>query len=472
MDWLSGSVQLKYALSYVALIVALLVLLNTYPLLVSRDLVFTAKRSALESQAEGISQALGGGEWLDRETVGREIGHLADMHNLTRLTITDEDGFVLFDTATERGWLGDLDFLPDLSGVFSGSYGSVLFFSEYSGGHFRSWTACPILSGADVVIGAVFLYENDAAQGALIEGIQRNLLNISILVFVMAVFLAIFFSWTLTGRLKEMLSAMRIVGRGDYSYQLDVRGKDELAELGQAFNRLTGRLEETEEMRRRFVSDASHELKTPLSSIQLLSDSIVQSEDMDERTIREFVDDIGQEAERLARTTEKLLRLTRLDVAPELDLTSVDVARVVTNAGHMLRPLVKDQQVNLVFDLAEDCQILATEDDIYQIVFNLAENGIKYNVEGGTLYICLDKVDSVVRLVVEDTGIGIPEADMPYIFDRFYRVDKARARGAGGSGLGLSIVRDMVRQHGGSVEVAARPEGGIRVTVVFPVAEA
>jgi len=468
LSWLVGSVQLKFALSYIALIVGLLLLLNTYPMMISRNLVFAASRSTLSSQALGISLTLGGGETLHEGTVEQELG-LLDIQNLTRLLVTDADGGILYDTA--RGGdedLRELAVFSDLSRAFSGYEVSHVSYSE---GSFRFWVAYPIMNG-EIQIGAVFLYENDIAQGALIEGIARNLQNISIGIFIAALFLTLVFSRTLTKRLTEMLSAMRIVGRGDYSYKLDVRGRDELAELGQAFNGLTDRLEETEEMRRRFVSDASHELKTPLASIQLLSDSIVQSEDMDISTIREFVEDIGQEAERLARTTERLLRLTRLDIAPETEeLVPVDVGRVVKTAGHMLRPLAKGWQVEMVFDLAPDCRILATEDDIYQVVFNLAENGIKYNVTGGRLLIRLSQGDGQVRLTVEDTGIGIPEEDMPHIFDRFYRVDKARSRFEGSSGLGLSIVRDTVDLHGGQVEVTSREGGGTCFVVTFPMYE-
>jgi len=466
-SWLFGSVQLKFALSYIAIIMVLLLVISIYSLMVSRDIVRAEKRTTLRSQVLEISASLGGGEALSEEAVGQAMGFL-NIQNLTRLIVTDADGEVLYDTDRGGGErLQDIEVFPDLARpVFSGNVGTRVAYSE---GSFHSWAFCPIMSSDGIQIGAVFLYENDMAQGMLITGLAFNLQNLSIAIFIVALLLAIVFSRTLTKRLTEMLSAMRIVGRGDYSYKLDVRGRDELAELGQAFNKLTGRLEETEEMRRRFVSDASHELKTPLASIQLLSDSIVQSEDMDESTVREFVEDIGQEAERLARTTERLLRLTRLDAAPETEvLVPVDVGRVVRSAGHMLEPLAKGRQVEMVFDLVPDCLILATEDDIYQIVFNLAENGIKYNVTGGTLSIRLDQTEGQVRLIVEDTGIGIPVEDMPYIFDRFYRVDKARARVAGGSGLGLSIVRDTVHTHGGTVEVASRAGGGVRFVVKFP----
>jgi len=462
----AGGVQFRFVLSYIALIAGLLLLLNTYPMIVSQDLVIDGKEAALTGQALGISQALSGGEALERESVGL-IMEQQELAGLSRIAVTDEMGTLLYDTAY-RGAEGiNVLTFEHLPRVLSG-YDA--FYSAYADGNFRSQVAVPVVhaEGETVtVIGAVYLYENDLVQGAFIEGFQRDLQNFSIGAFIVALFLALIFFRTLTRRLMEMLSAIRIVGRGDYGYKLAVRGKDELAELGRAFNRLSDRLQETEEMRRRFVSDASHELKTPLASIRLLSDSIVQSEDMEVETVREFAEDIGQEAERLTRTTERLLQLARLDATPEPALVPVDVAQVVRRAGYMLEPLARELDVEMVFDLAEDGLILAVEDDVYQIVFNLAENGLKYNVEGGTLLIRLEKTADQVRLTVEDTGIGIPEEDIPHIFDRFYRVDKARSRARGGSGLGLSIVRDTVLQHGGQIEASSRLDVGTRFVVVF-----
>ncbi|MCL2842285.1 MAG: HAMP domain-containing histidine kinase [Oscillospiraceae bacterium] len=466
MPRLFSSVQFKLALFYVALIAGLLLFLNIYPIVVSRDLVRSAKEAALVAQAISVSQHLSTGA-LEEESIEVAIEDL-NVQNLARIVVTDETGADLYDTAYGQGTLHTHElFHTAFMHVFTGPTGHEVFYGVYQGGSFYSWAGAPIMSG-DVLVGAVFIHEHDVDQGALIVGIQWNLQNISIVTFVVALFVALLFSRTLTRRLKEMLSAIRMVGRGDYSYKLKVKGEDELMELSQAFNSLTDKLQETEEMRRQFVSDASHELKTPLASIRLLSDSIVQSADMEEGTIREFVEDIGQEAERLTRTTEKLLRLTRIDVQPETQLVPVDVAKVVRTAGHMLRPLVDGGQVEMTFALSENCNVLATEDDVYQIVFNLAENGIKYNVAGGTLHIRLIRDETQVYLVVEDTGIGIPEEDVPHIFDRFYRVDKARRRDEGGSGLGLSIVWGMVQQYGGHVDVVSQPGQGTRFTVTFP----
>ena len=455
-----SSVQLKFALSYISLIVALLLILNIYPMMVSRDLVISAKHSALSGQALSISHSLSSDN-LTYDGVSWAMGHI-NILNLEGFLVKDEQGTIIYDTGVnlER-------FSAEFSDVEQVFLGNEVFHSHLTAGNFSSWIAVPIQHGTEI-IGAIFLHELDIQSGALIDGIGRNLRNISILVFVAALLLAIFFSRTLTVRLTEMLSAMRRVGRGEYSYKLETKGDDEVAKLGAAFNTLTERLEETEEMRRRFVSDASHELKTPLASIQLLSDSIVQNQDIEMQTVREFVSDIGQEAERLSRITEKLLRLTRLDAAPKPELYPVDMKAVVERVGHMLLPLAESRGVRIHFTLATDCFVLATEDDIYQIVFNLGENGIKYAKKNGSLWLNLEKSETQVVFTIEDNGIGIPKEDLPHIFDRFYRVDKARSSEKGGAGLGLSIVQDTTKQHGGYVEARSNEHGTV-VSVTFPI---
>ena len=181
---------------------------------------------------------------------------------------------------------------------------------------------------------------------------------------------------------------------------------------------------------------------------------------MDPATVKDFVSDIGEEAERLTRISEKLLTLTRMDSAVAVAEVPVDVKRVVEKVEHMLTPLADEGEVTVETDLQEDCMVLATEDDLYQIAFNLMENAVKYNLPGGSVTVTLRGAGDLVTLTVEDTGVGIPEEDLGKVFDRFYRVDKARSRAAGGTGLGLSIVRDTVLQHGGAVTARRRePEG-------------
>jgi len=341
-----------------------------------------------------------------------------------------------------------------------------VFYSTLAGGAFSSRACVPIYSGGEA-LGAVYLFEYDETQASLLADIQRNLRNISIAIGGAAVVFVFMFSRTLTRRIRGLVRAVRTVRDGDYDYRLTVRGNDELSELGREFNGLTGRLRETEEIRRRFVSDASHELKTPLASIRLLSESIGQNADMDAATMREFALDIEHEAERLQRTTEKLLSLTRLDSDAAVERGRVDVKAAAETVLHMLSPLADGTDITLIPNLSDGAYIYADCDDLYQILFNLVENAIKYNLPGGSVTVTLRRSAGRVLIYIDDTGIGIPEDDMPHIFSRFYRVDKARSREAGGSGLGLSIVRDAVLLHGGTIEVSRRNGGGTRFTLCF-----
>ena len=277
-----------------------------------------------------------------------------------------------------------------------------------------------------------------------------------------AILLALLFSWLTLRRLSALTRSMNTVASGDYTYRHVVSGNDELSELAHEFNALTEQLELNETQRRRFVSDASHELKTPLASICLLSDSILQADQMDTDTMREFVSDIRTEAGRLQRTTEKLLDLSRLDDSVHVVPEPVDLKQITLDALSALSPLARDRHVQLSSELDDGCVIMGSPDDMAHVIFNLAENAIKYNVPDGSVTIRLHQDSDTVNLSVEDTGIGIPEEDQLNIFTRFYRVDKARSRASGGSGLGLSIVHDAVIAHGGSIRVGNnKPQGSV-----------
>ena len=264
------------------------------------------------------------------------------------------------------------------------------------------------------------------------------------------------------------MATIKKVRTGDYEHKLEIGGNDELTALGDAFNDLTERLNTSERKRRQFVSDASHELKTPLASIKLLSDSVLQNE-MDIQTVKEFVSDIGNEADRLNRMSQKLLTLTKIedDLSDEFEI--VHIAPTVNRVIRMLSVIAAERNIEIVTDLSDDHPVLMLEDDLYQIIFNLAENGIKYNAQGGKLMITLGRTGDNSTICLSDTGTGISEEDLKHIFERFYRVDKARSRSSGGSGLGLSIVRNMVERNRGTIAVESTVGQGTTFTVSFPV---
>ena len=457
------SVRLVFIGIFFAFLVVTVGMLNIYPTTTARDIVFSSKQSSMLNQSSVMSTSLSALERLTPEGVTQVMG-LVGAGDYNRVVVTDQDGLVLYDTDPMSEILGTVS---DYDFMLRALFGNAVFACSYDGTAFRSRAAAPVISYGRV-IGAVYLSELDSEQAALIASIQARLRNISFAAGVVALAVIVLFSQALTQRIRALVQGMRIVREGDYAYRVPLRGRDEVRELSEEFNDMTGRLQSTDELRRRFVSDASHELRTPLASIRLLSDSVVQSENMDETTMREFVTDIGSEAERLQRLTEKLMRLTRMDSKVIEEAQPVDMKAVAERTIHLLDPLAKPRDITIYTEFGEGCVISATPDDIYQIIFNLAENAIKYNSLGGNVFLRLSREGDEAVFTVEDTGIGIPEEDIPHIFDRFYRVDKARSRASGGSGLGLSIVSGAVAAHGGTIEVARRETVGTRFTVRFP----
>ena len=438
---------------------AVLVLLNTYPLLVSQDLVFYSKEVSLQSSVSVMGYSLSGLDRLTEENVAAAIA-VVEETGLSRILVTDGAGLVLYDTRETGGAVGQYVLYTE---IVQALLGNDAFSCTYEGGAFRSRASSPVLY-QNQIIGAVYAYEYDTEQAALLEGLQENLLRLSAVVGVVALVLSGIISRALTKKLGQLLTAIRQVREGAYSHRTEIRGGDEIAQLGEEFNSLTDRLQVTENARRRFVSDASHELKTPLAAIRLLTDSILQTENIDRETTREFVADIGSEAERLTRITEDLLRLTRLDSdlldAPE----TVEVTPVLEQVMRMMSLVAQEKGVDLTYEAAEGCAVRSTRDELYQVIYNLTDNALKYSA-GAAVQVSLRKCGGQVVLTVADRGPGIPEEDLPRIFERFYRVDKARSRAAGGTGLGLSIVSDTVRRQGGTVEAANRPGGGAVFTV-------
>ena len=438
-------------------------LLNTYPLLVSEDLVFRSKATTLQSSVSVMVYSLSGLDRLNEENVSAAMA-VVEETGISRILVTDNAGKILYDTRETGSAVGEYAFYTE---IVQALMGNDAFTCNYQGGAFRSRASSPVLY-QNQIIGAVYAYEYDTEQAALLNGLQENLLRLSAVIAVVVLVLSLVLSRALTRKIGRLLTAIRQVREGAYSHRAEIPGRDEIAQIGQEFNSLTDRLQKTENARRRFVSDASHELKTPLAAIRLLTDSILQTDGIDPATTREFVADIGQEAERLSRITEDLLRLTRLDSGVLDPPVRVDVLPVLEQVMRMMTLVAQERQVDLTYEASGTCTVLATRDEIHQVIYNLTDNAVKYSGVDGAVQVSLSREAEWVVLKVADNGPGIPEADIDRVFERFYRVDKARSRSAGGTGLGLSIVRDTVEKRGGAVEAANRPAGGAVFTARWP----
>ena len=445
-------------------------LLNTYPLLVSQDLVFKSKETSLRGSIKLIEASLSGLETLTVDNVSAALSSMTET-GVSRLLVTDAYGRILYDSRKENGAVGMYAFYSEIAEAL---WGNDAFYCSYDEQGFFSRMAEPVVYHNEIV-GAVYVYEYDTAQAELLKGFQQNLMSISLMVAVLVMALSFALGRMLTGSITNLLTAIRQVRQGEYSTRADVRGSDEIAQIAAEFNSLTDRLATTENARRRFVSDASHEMKTPLAGIQLMSDSILQTENMDRATVREFVSDIGREAQRLNRITEHLLSLTRLDSGsvPQVhEHTAPAVSAVMERVVRMLAVVAREKGVTLTWECDKRAVVRATEDDVHQILYNLMENGIKYSSHSGFVHSRATVEDGFAVITVEDNGIGIPEEDRGHIFERFYRVDKMRSRAEGGTGLGLSIVKDAVEYRGGSITVGSRGNNpGTVFTVRRPRAE-
>ena len=459
-----SSIRTKFALTFFAIVAVVLVLINTYFLLVTRDMIITSKEELVPTQAGFIGNHMedtfSSLSVEDSEAVAMIISAL-DVAGGMQIVITDADGIVIYDpdgrSLQEDFPAHHLETALNMNDIF---------IPRFYDGAFLSSALAPIVSRGEA-IGVVYVFDKDTNQGSMLIEMQEMIRNISIIVVIFSMATVTLILWSVMRRVDKIMSAIESVREGEYSYLIAMKGSDELAQLGDEFDSLTGKLRETDEIRRRFVSDASHELKTPLASIRLLADSILQNKDIKRETVMEFIGDIGMEADRLERTTGKLMSLTRLDSQFSDELVRVDMKYAVEATLRMLRPLASNRGLILRSALAEGCYIKATDDLVHHVIFNLIENAIKYNQPDGSVYVRLEAIDKIVVLTVKDRGVGVPEEDIPYIFDRFYRVDKARSREAGGSGLGLSIVRDTVNELGGKIKAERRTGGGMSFHVIF-----
>ena len=453
---------MKVVLVMLVVTAVLLIYQTTSPVRITESMIFSYKHKMLLGEAETVASSLSSSQNLTSQGA-EEIMSVLGTRDMGQVVITDGDGVVLYSSNLSVSPVGSCTLYPE---IVSALRGNDAFRCSFTGDAFVSRGAIPVMFGGDT-IGCVYMVEIDSEQAELLTSIQNNAVRTSIITVLVSLILYVVFGLVVIRKNESLLQSIRRVQDGDYEHRVEVKGKDEFAVLANEFNALTDRLQQTEQIRRQFVSDASHELRTPLAAMRLLSDSILQN-DMDADTMREFVSDIGNESDRLTRMTQKLLTLSKADAETVCDHEVVDLSEIVRRVFRMLVPLADKTEVRLTANLDRGCFVLSMEDDAYQIIFNLVENGIKYNHSGGCVHVTVSHTQEDVELLVEDTGMGIPQAAIEHIFERFYRVDKARSRQAGGSGLGLSIVHELVERNFGSIAVSSEEGKGTRFTVRLP----
>lgn len=277
----------------------------------------------------------------------------------------------------------------------------------------------------------------------------------------------------ITRPLAALRHAAAELSRGRWGHRVNLRGRDEVAELGRAFDRMAGDLERLDRSRRQFVADASHELRTPLAAMRALAEPLVYGPALPPETYREMVAEILGQVERMQRLADGLLELARLEErlqeGDRLQRERRDLVSLAREAAATVEPLAREKGVRLLVEAGPG--VLEAQVDgeaVHRVLCNLLDNGIKHTPAGGTVKLEVARGGDRAVLRVSDTGEGIPAERLPYIFQRFYRGDPARARRTGGAGLGLAIADRLVRLHGGEIGVESTPGRGSVFTVTLP----
>jgi signal transduction histidine kinase len=328
---------------------------------------------------------------------------------------------------------------------------------------------------SEEILGKVYISPDPAAEPyiafrRLSTSINRFLLLGGVVAIAIALILTFVLSRRMSSPIGVLANAARRLGRGDLSQRVQLQGKGEVEMLAQAFNSMAADLERAEQLRRNLVADVAHELRTPLSNIQGYLEAI---RDRVMKPNAATIHSLNEEAALLSRLVNELQELS-LAEAGELKLVyqAEDIAKLVKQAVTPWQPKVATKEISLSLDLPDNLLLVNIDwQRVNQVLHNLLENAVTHTRKGGTINVAAIIQGDWVEVSVSDTGEGIPAEDLPNIFERFYRVDKSRARVTGGSGLGLTIAKRLVEAHGGKITVQSELGKGSRFSFTLPIAK-
>lgn len=294
--------------------------------------------------------------------------------------------------------------------------------------------------------------------------------NVLIVLFALLAFAAAYVLSNLSVRdIKQLETQIAGLSEGHLD-ELNVKSRyNELKQLTDSFNVLIQKMQVLEESRQEFVSNVSHELKTPITSMKVLADSLLMQEEVSAEMYREFMTDMVAEIDRENKIINDLLTLVKTDKkAVELNIEPININAMLELLLKRIKPLAAKRNIEVVYESFREVVGEVDEVKLSLALTNLIENAIKYNNDGGNVHVSLNADHKFFYIKVEDNGVGIPEENQAQVFERFYRVDKARSRETGGTGLGLAITRNAVLMHKGAIKLYSEPGEGTTFTVRIP----
>ena len=453
----------------------LLILVSSIPCFVVKEVIVSAyedrsvawRTAEIQEQCTILSHQLAISNYLNNpvsEEVDAELSMLSNIYN-GRALVIDEEYKIVKDTFGSDE--GKTIIAPDVVTCFTGS--STSFYDDEAK-YLDITTPIVETKGEESVVKGVILVSvsTDIIYETMDEMGQKADMIIWAL-WLMIIFAGTFIVNHMMKPFGKISKGMEDVTEGYDSNNLHVDTYTETQDISEAFNKMLGRMKILDDSRQEFVSNVSHELKTPLTSMKVLADSLLMQEDVPVELYKEFMEDITEEIERENKIINDLLSLVKMDKkSSDLNIKAENINELVERILKRLRPIAAQQNVEVLFESFRPITAEVDEVKFTLAISNLVENAIKYNREEGSVQVSLNADHKYFYVKVADTGIGIPQEDLDHIFERFYRVDKSHSREIGGTGLGLAIARNAVIMHRGAVKVHSEEGVGTTFTVRVP----
>ncbi len=457
--------------TYLAITVTTLVLMSVYIIGLLSENLYSSETINMFAKANIISETIAEAWGNDASATAHKFSEIVEdslAGTNIRGVVTNISYTVLYDTNRESELSGKVFMRSVLKRAIDGEQAEEIIDGDNS--ERLVSVAVPVMAGGNI-IGGVYLAELVSSIDDTIASTRTSLIVFGTLIVLLIGMLSLAMSYIITSPLEEFTAVAREISKGNFSKRIDVHGHNEISQMGETLNYMCDELGLLEEKRRKFVSDASHELKTPMAGIKLMCDSLVAAENLDPSMLKEFLTDMSDEVDRLTRIVERLLVLTKLDVgASSLKIEETDIRNVINQVVKKLTPIANAKDIVIYTDYHDRVfdPLLIDYDKIYEAIYNISDNAVKYSPEGGFVHIDVTADSNYLTVNIEDNGPGIPEGERDRIFERFYRLDDSRARDTGGTGLGLAITKEAITMHGGTVDVRNASDIGSIFTIRLP----
>ena len=456
-----------------ARIVLLVILAGTIPALVLRGVVLSSfekrevevRTAEIQNQCTILCNQLSDVNYITgdmSEVLKSELVQMSNIYN-GRVLVIDHDFRIQEDTYDMDK--GKTIVSEDVIRCFKGK-GT----SNYDAKNRYIEVTSPIYDkGTEKAVGVMLISVSTDMISDSVEILDDRVIAVCLTIGMVAVILAFSAGFVMTRPFRRISDSIAAVTEGYEDDYLHEKAYTETMLISDAFNKMLGRMKVLNDSRNEFVSNVSHELKTPLTSMKVLADSLLIQEDVPAELYKEFMGDLSEVIERENKIINDLLSLVKMDkTANTLNIKSENMNTLIEKILKRLRPIAATRNIELVFESFRPVTAEVDEMKLSLAITNLVENAIKYNKENGWVHVSLNADHKNCHIEVADSGIGIPQEAVEHVFERFYRVDKSHSREIGGTGLGLAIARSAVVMHRGAIRVYSQVGAGTTFTVRIP----